>query len=111
MIVNRTGFEQTSQGLSITKDTEAQLAYVFDWREWLPDGDALSTVEYEVRARRNDPQPINKIDEGIINSTQTYVELAGGQQDKVYIVNCKITTQNGLIDRRSFRIKVLERSA
>jgi len=77
----------------------------------LPEGDTLDTVEYEVRARRNDPQPINKLDEGIINSTQTYVELSGGQEDKVYIVNCKITTGNGLIDRRSFRVRVQERSA
>lgn len=111
MNVNRTGFDQTSQGLTITKDTEAQLSYVFDWSEWLPDGDTLSTVEYEVRARRNDPEPLNKINEGIINQNQTFVELGGGQENKSYIVNCKITTQNGLIDRRKFRLTVLERSA
>lgn len=111
MIVNRTGFEQTSQGLYITKDSEAQLAYVFDWSEWLPTGDSLAQVEYEVRARRNDPAPINKIDEGILQDTQTYVELSGGQEDKTYIVNCKITTTNGLVDRRSFRVRVQERSA
>lgn len=111
MIVNRTGFEQTSNGLSITKDTEAQLAYVFDWTEWLPDGDSLDTVEYEAKARRNDPAPINKIDEGILANNQTYVELSGGQQDKTYIITCKITTTNGLVDRRSFRVRVVERSA
>lgn len=111
MIVNRSGFDQTSQGLVITKDTQAQLSYVFDWSEWLVGGDTITSVDYEVRARRNDPLPLNTVDEGIINNTETFIELSGGQENKTYIVNCKITTQNGLVDRRSFRIKIVERSA
>lgn len=111
MIVNRTGFEETNNGLFITKDTEAQLTYVFEWSDWLPEGDSLASVSYEARARRNDPTPINIESEGITNSTQTFVELSGGQQDKSYVITCKITTANGLVDRRSFNIKVVERSA
>ena len=111
MIVNRNGFDQTSTGLSITKDSQAQLNYVFDWSEWLPENDTLSSVEYEVRARRNDPLPLNKVGEGIISGQRTFVTLSGGQDDKVYIISCKITTTNGLVDRRSFRMNVIERSA
>ena len=45
MPVNRTGFNQTSSGLSIEKDVEAQLTYTFNWSDWLPQGDSLATVE------------------------------------------------------------------
>jgi len=112
MPVNRTGFDQTSSGLNIEKDVEAQLTYTFNWSDWLPQGDSLSTVEYSVAARRNDPTPIVIESSGITDgNTDTYVELSGGQADKVYIVTAKITTNDGLIDRRSFRVNVTNRSA
>jgi len=105
-----TGFEQTIQGLTIQKDTEAQLFYTFDWVDWLPDGDSLSSVEYTVQARANDPDPLIKESEGI-TGTKTYIELSNGQVDKTYTVTAKITTSDGLIDRRSFRVRVQDRSA
>ena len=105
-----TGFVQTIQGLTIEKDTEAQLIYTFDWVDWLPSGDSLSSVVYTITARANDPDPLVKVAEGI-SGTQTYIELSDGQEGKVYTVTCKITTTAGLIDRRNFRVKVLARSA
>jgi hypothetical protein len=111
-IVNRTGFEQTNYGVNISKDVQARLTYTFDWSEWLDTGDTISTVDYEVAARRNDPTPIVKQSEGITgDGLNTYVELSGGQEDKVYIVTARVTTANGLIDRRNFRIHVENRSA
>lgn len=111
MAINRTGFYQTNTGLSIDKDVEAQLIYTFDWSEWL-DGDTIQTVAYTVAARRNDPTPVTIEDQGIADvNTDTYVELAGGQALKTYVVTAQITTANGLIDRRSFRLNVVERSA
>ena len=112
MAINRSGFQMTNTGLVIDKDTQAQLAYTFDWSSWLDQGDTVNTVDYTVAARRNDPTPITIEANGIADSaTDTYVEIAGGQADKTYIVTCKITTTNGLIDRRSFRINVLDRQA
>lgn len=111
MTVNRSGFEQTSNALWITKDVEAQLIYTLDWSEWLDTGDTIANAEWEVAARRNDPTPIVIEDDGITASTKTYVELSGGQEDKVYIVTVKVTTDNGLVDRRNFRVKVEARSA
>lgn len=112
MAINRTGFQMTNTGLVIDKDTEAQLAYTFDWSQWLTGNDTIDTVTYEVAARRNDPTPVTIEASGKADSnTDTYVELAGGQADKTYIVTCKITTTNGLIDRRSFRVNVLDRQA
>lgn len=105
-----TGFVQTIQGLTISKDTEAQLVYTFDWVDWLPTGDSLSSVLYTITARVNDPDPLVKVAQGIVG-TKTFVELSDGQQGKVYTVTCKITTANGLVDRRNFRVKVEARSA
>jgi hypothetical protein len=112
MAINRTGFYQTNQGLEIDKDVEAQLTYTFDWSTWLTDSDVITSVDYEVAARRNDPTPIVIENQGIIDSnTDTYVELSGGQADKTYIVTCKVTTSDGLVDRRNFRVKCVNRSA
>jgi hypothetical protein len=108
----RTGFEQTNQALWISKDVEAQLIYTFDWSQWLEANDNITDVDYEVAARRNDPDPLIKESEGIaVNGTKTYIELSGGQEDKVYVVTAKVTTGNGLIDRRNFRVRVEARSA
>lgn len=105
-----TGFYQTIQGLTIQKDTEAQLVYTFDWVEWLPAGDSLATVNYTIATRANDPDPLVKVAQGIV-TTKTFVELSDGQEGKTYIVTAAITTANGLEDRRNFRVKVLARSA
>lgn len=110
--VNRSGFEQTNYGLYIAKDIEAQLIYTFDWSEWLDTGDTVSTVDYTVAARRNDPTPIVAEDSGVTgDGLSTYIEISGGQIDKTYVVGCKVTTANGLVDKRNFQMKVVDRSA
>jgi len=110
MAINRTGFQQTNTGLVIDKDSLAQLTYTFDWSEWLNANDTIATVEYDVAARRNDPAAMVIVTSGRTD-TQTYVEVSGGAEGKVYIVTSKIVTANGLIDRRNFRINVVSRSA
>lgn len=112
MSINRTGFYQTNTGLEIDKDVEAQMIYTFDWSTWLDSGDSISTVEYSVAARRNDPTPIVIQASGLSDSnSDTYVQISGGQADKTYIVTAKVVTDNGLIDRRNFRVKCVNRSA
>ena len=106
----KTGFTQTLQGLSIVKDTEARLTYTFEWNEWLPQGDSLSTVNYTISSRANDPDPLIRVSQGI-QGTKTYVQLSDGQTGKTYTVTARITTNDGLIDRRSFRVRVEDRSA
>lgn len=105
-----TGFFQTIQGLTIAKDTEAQLVYTFDWSEWLPAGDSLTAVNYTISARANDPDPLLKVAQGI-SGTKTFIELSNGQEGKTYVVTAAITTTDGLVDRRNFRVKVQARSA
>jgi len=110
MATARSGFEQTLQGLTIQKDTEAQLIYTFEWADWLPTGDSIATSTYTITARANDPDPLAIHTQGK-SGTQTYVELKEGQEGKIYTVTCAIVTTNGLKDRRNFRVKVQARSA
>jgi hypothetical protein len=105
-----TGYVQTTQGLQIEKDTEARLTYTFDWVDWLPAGDTLSAVTYTITTRANDPDPLVRVSSGIQGS-KTYIQLREGPEGKTYIVTAAITTTDGLIDRRYFRVKVLDRSA
>jgi len=112
MSLRRSGFEQTNTGLAVTKDTEAQLIYTLDWTNWLETGDTVNTVDWTVAARRNDPTPLVNQGSGVDGTAKkTYIEISGGQADKVYIVTAKVTTTNGLIDRRNFRVECVDRAA
>jgi len=105
-----TGFYQTIQGLTIEKDPEANLTYTLDWANWLPQGDSISSATWVVSTRANDPDPLIKVSNGI-QGTKTYIRLNNGQDGKTYMVTAQVTTTDGLVDRRYFRVKVLHRSA
>jgi hypothetical protein len=104
------GFYPTTNGLEIRKDPVAQLVYTFDWSQWLEPGDSLAQVNYTINARINDPEPLVRVSQGR-DQALTYVELSSGQLGKTYIVTAQVTTTDGVIDRRSFRVKVENRSA
>jgi hypothetical protein len=107
-----TGFQIINELLTIDKDPAAKLTYTFDWSQWLTSGDTIGNAVYELQVRANDPIPIVNEDSGVINSgLQTYITLSGGQKERTYTVTCTVTTANGLIDRRNFRVRVKNRSA
>lgn len=105
------GFELINQQLWIDKDPAAQLFYTFDWSEWLTGADTIATANYVVTARVNDPDPVTIVSQGISGTNKTYVELKDGVVGKSYVVSVTVTTTSGLIDRRSFRVKIENRSA
>ena len=109
--VEKTGFQKDTQGIWISKDPSAVLTYTLDWTEWLPQGDTVTVCTWSVQARANDPAPLVRVTSGIQSGTKTFVKLSGGQASKVYTVTAAITTNDGLVDRRSFRVKVENRSA
>lgn len=111
MAINRTGFQATNTGLTIDKDPNAQLTYTLDWVNWLEGNDTVATASWTAAARRNDPTPIVIESSGIADNTKTYVELSGGQADKTYVITVEITTDDGLTDRRNFRVNCVNRSA
>lgn len=106
---NRTGFVITNTTSFIDKDPLAILIYTFDWTDWL-EGDVVVLVNYTAVARRNDPEPIEIIDQGAQGNT-TFVKLSGGQLNKSYTITADIITANGLRDRRDFRVNIVNRSA
>lgn len=111
MAINRYGFTATNTGLTIDKDPVAQLTYTLDWTDWLEGNDTVATATWTAAARRNDPTPITIESSGITDNSKTYVELAGGQENKTYVISVQIQTANGLIDSRNFRVNCVDRSA
>lgn len=105
-----TGFQIVNGMLYVDKDPQAVLTYTFDWSEWLTSTDTINHVEYTLQVRANDPQPLVKVDSGLVNK-KTYVKLSGGQAERTYTVTAKVTTDAGLVDRRHFKVKVYARSA
>lgn len=105
-----TGFQIQNQQLYVDKDPTAKLTYTFDWSEWLQASDYITACTYTLQIRANDPIPLVKQTSGF-TGTATYVSLSGGQTDKIYTVYAQITTHSGLIDRRNFKIKIVNRSA
>jgi hypothetical protein len=109
--ITRSGYEKDNIGSWIAKDPSSQLTYSMDWSQWLPEGDTLASASYSLQVRANDPAPLVKVSQGTQSGTISYVELSGGQVGKLYTVTATITTVDGLTDRRSFRLKVENRSA
>jgi hypothetical protein len=71
----------------------------------------VASVAYTLQVRANDPAPLVRESQGVQSGLISFVELSGGQVGKIYTVTAAITTVDGLTDRRSFRIKVENRSA
>ena len=103
------GFEQSIQGLTTRKDTNAQLIYTFDWSDWLPSGTTISTNTYTVETITGDASPLTKTAQSN-TSTTTTIKVSAGTAGKVYKVFNTIVTSGGLTDKRYFRIKVETRS-
>lgn len=106
-----TGYREDTEGVWIPKDTEAKLTYTLDWSEWLPAGAHVTAVTYAHNSRVNDADPIVIHASGVVDGDKTYVILSGGTKNKVYVITAAITLDNGLTDRRAFRIKVQDRIA
>jgi len=107
-----TGFKTDRIGSYIEKDPQAKLDYTMDWSDWLPSGDPLQSAEWRVSTVTNDTANV------IIHSNTTSgitglstAIISGGSAGNTYTVTCRITTTNGLIDERYFRLSVRDRSA
>lgn len=109
MTTTQTGFRQDAQGSYIDKDPAAQLTYVMDWSDWMPEGDSLSSTTFSVPAVTGAAN-VTIVSSGVQGNT-AYVELAGGTAGTTYTVINTIVTADGKQDRRRFRLRVTERYA
>ena len=103
-----TGYQKDVQGHWIEKDPEAKLIYSMDWSDWLLTNDSITSVQYTVTpsAGAND---IDIEDSGAQLGYLTYCELSKGVHGETYTVAAKVTTVDGRIDTRRFRIKCKNR--
>jgi len=84
------------------KDPSAALDYGFDWSDWLTSGEVLSASAWTV------PTGINN-DNDSRGTDTTVIWLSGGTAGQSYTIACKVTTDDGRIDERSFVIQVENR--
>ena len=108
-MTTQTGFKQDVQGSYIEKDPGATLVYSLDWSDWLEANDfiANSTMSVGTVAGASN---VTVVTSGLTNNgTVTYAELSGGSAGHTYTVTNTITTDNGAVDVRRFKLKVVNR--
>lgn len=107
-LLKTTGYQKDQTGSWIEKDSSAQLTYSMDWSQWLQGSDTISTVEYSV-SPSTDINDVHIVNSGVQIGYLTYAELSKGRNGEIYTIAAKITTNDGKIDTRRFRIKVKDR--
>jgi len=95
------GFIEDKDGWWIAKDPNATKDYELDFGDWLKDGDALATADWTV------PAPLEQVNQGL-TATLAFVTIGGGVIGQTYEIVAHITTANGLIDDKSFRLVIRE---
>ena len=106
-----TGYKYDTEGAYIEKDRLASLTYTMDWTDWLAAGELITAVAYTITAPTYNPTPLTISTSGILGGSKiTYVKLAAGTVNKVYIVTAQITTDSTAVDRRQFKVKVENRT-
>lgn len=103
-----TGYLRDSKGIYIDKDPNAELDYTLDWGEYTQAGDAIDTATWSASTISGDASPL-VIGVATVNNDKASVLISGGTAGNIYTVTCAITTTDGLIDRRAFRIVVKQR--
>lgn len=84
------------------KDPDATLDWVFDWSAWLQAGETISASEFIVSAGLT-------VESNTNTTISATVWLSGGTTGQIYQVTNRITTNQGRIDDRSIRIRVVNR--
>lgn len=87
---------------SITKDPHAVLDYVFNWSDWLQDGDTI--VSRVVTVGTGITKDSDSESAGIVT-----IWLSGGTHGSDYLVACEITTTLGRTDERTMNIRCRDR--
>ena len=92
------------EGRPFRKDPDATLDYVWDWTDWLQEGEGISSHTVEV------PDGIT-LDETSADGEKVKAWLSGGTAGETYTVTCRITTNStpARTDDRSIRLWVVQR--
>lgn len=98
------------------KDPQAVLDYAFLWQDWLAAGETITahTITASATTITVDSSSVNAaavtLDsvEQKIGSVVT-IWLSGGTANTGYVISCRITTNAGRIDERSFKLTIRDR--
>lgn len=89
----------------ITKDPDAKMPYTWDWSAWLTRVGSASIASAAITV----PTGITAFGAVQISGGLVSQIITGGTVGQSYRVQCKVTTNDGLIDERSIVIDVAER--
>lgn len=92
------------EGLVIRKDDDADLDYTFKWGEWL----AGDTIVSHVMSITTPAGAASLVTSDGLAGDNVVVWLDGGTIGYEYTVSCKITTNGGRTDERSFKLFIYE---
>jgi hypothetical protein len=107
-MTTQTGFKQDHLGSWIDKDPAAVLVYSLDWNDWIESNDTIANSVMTVSTITGDPNPLAVKSSGFTGNV-AYAELEDGSAGNVYTVTNTITTTDGAVDARRFRVKVQNR--
>ena len=102
---------------SKTKDPNARLDYIWPWRAegWLPATDDITSVEFFVYDEDGneidtevDLTPV-VVDDFSFTPDDATAWLMAGTREMVYLIVCRITTQDGRIDDRTLKLRITDK--
>lgn len=110
MTTDLNGFRKDRDGAFIVKDPQSTLDYTVDWSDWVSAGDEVISSSWAFSTITGDSNPLVNEDVLLASDIAT-VWISGGTAGKIYTVTNTITTDNGLIDERYFRLVIKNKSA
>ena len=96
-------------GSTVIQDPNAELAYEWNWSDWLVGEAVIDESEFIVSEIAGDATPLVADDESVLEGdTSTRVLLSGGTVGKTYTVTNRVTTDEvpPQIDDRSIKVKI-----
>ena len=102
--MSTTGYLQDTTGAYIEKDPGSTLDYTMDWTNWL-GADTVDSVTYTLDSGITTSSAIGGSATST-TSTTTTVNITGGTAGNIYNVKAEMTTANGRVVVRNFRVKV-----
>tara|TARA_S200002703_G_C3672644_1_gene206541 strand:- start:25 stop:348 length:324 start_codon:yes stop_codon:yes gene_type:complete len=105
--MSTTGYLQDTTGAYIEKDAGSTLDYTIDWTNWLGT-DTVDSVTYTLDSGITTSTAIGGSATST-TSTTTTVNITGGTVGTIYNVKCEMTTANGRVAVRNFRVKVINK--
>ena len=83
---------------TIEIDTRARLDFYFDWSDWLPEGDSISTYEF-----LNVPSGLVIEDDAEVGGI-VVLYISEASLNGTYLIRCRIVTVQGRKDTRSLTL-------